>query len=620
MLNEEQKKAIESNDSSLLIVAGAGTGKTRVLTEKIIFLLKQDVNEKEILALTFTNKAADEMLDRVKNKVHTTVMPFIGTFHSFCVVLLREFYESAGVKKNFNIFDRDETKKIIKRCLKKENITDITPRVMQSEISKLKTGLLTDITEINSEITEKILNLYKLEMEEENALDFDDLILKTVSLLRKDIKTRINIQQRYKYILIDEFQDTDLLQNDLIRLLKGEETKVIAVGDTDQTIYSWRGASVHNMLTFEETYAPAKTVFLLKNYRSTNKILKAANEVIDKNNFRQKKDLLSTREEGEDINIYYVDDEEKEGEEIANKINELHREGVEYKDIAIIYRANFQSRAIERHMLLNKIPYTVLGTRFFDRAEIKGLISYLSLILNPQSKVHFLRAITIPKRGIGARSIEKILSGEELALSSTLRDRLNRFRGDISYLQNFLSKNNLLETIKEIVRLIDYRTYIKNTFDNPEDRMREVNELISFSNRFTNMDGEEGLNKLLSEVALGSEQDGLRTSPKDSVKLMTIHAAKGLEFSNIFISGMEEGLFPFSNDEFTKHDEEEERRLCYVALTRAKNNLFCFCAKRRGFFGSFKNCNPSSFLFDIPKEITKEINLVDKTGEEDIEW
>ena len=365
MLNKEQKEAVQNINSSLLIVAGAGTGKTRVLVEKVAYLLQSGVAPHRILALTFTNKAADEMRSRVYERYPSAQPPFVGTFHSFCVSLLREFYADAGVPERFVIFDRDACRRIVKRCMKQEGITAIAPRVMQHTLGRLKTGLAAGDTDDIVSAAEQVLPVYTLALEQEQALDFDDLLLKVTTLLQKNHSVREQVQSRYAYVLVDEFQDTDGVQSRLVSLLKGDQTCIIAVGDTDQTIYSWRGASIHNMLSFAEQYDPVSTVFLTQNYRSSGSILAAANAVIAKNIYRQDKDLVATRGDGEQIDLLVSGDGEREAVIIAQTIADLHSQGVAYGTIAILFRANFQARALETQMLAQQIPYTVLGTRFF---------------------------------------------------------------------------------------------------------------------------------------------------------------------------------------------------------------------------------------------------------------
>lgn len=603
MLNEEQERAVRTDDCSLLIVAGAGTGKTRVLVEKIMYLLRSGVRSDQLLALTFTNKASDEMRDRVRSSLSSSP-PFIGTFHSLCVSLLREFFAEAGVFSQFTIFDRESCRRILKRCMKREGVDAVTPRVLQHTIGRLKTGLSSDSADTVTRYAEDLLPLYTASLEQERALDFDDLILKTISLLRGCGAVRESVRSRYTHILVDEFQDTDILQNTLVQLLSTTDTHVIAVGDTDQTIYSWRGACVGNMLSFAERYHPASTVLLTRNYRSTGTILSAANAVISKNTLRQEKALVTTRSDGDSIVILKGTDEEDEADLVVSEIVRLHGLGVPYRDVAVLFRANFQARALERHMLAHSVPYTVLGARFFDRAEIKGLVSYLMLVQHPDSREAFTRAASVPRRGIGVRSLERIFSGQEHLLSPGIALKVSSLRSDISHVSSFAERHTVAEVLRELVSVLDYISFLKNNFDNPEDRAREVRELIAFAERFSHLSGRDGIAQLLAEVALSGEQDTLRTDSKNTVRLMTIHAAKGLEFSRVFITGMEEGLFPFLHDEDGAHDPEEERRLCYVAMTRAKDVLYCSYARRRGIFGQFRDSRPSSFLKDIPDHLT----------------
>ena len=603
MLNQEQEEAVRKNDCSLLIVAGAGTGKTRVLVEKVAHLLRGGVGGHRILALTFTNKAADEMRARVSEQCPSAQPPFVGTFHSFCVSLLREFYADAGILERFVIFDRDACRRVLKRCMKRDGVTDITPRVMQHTIGQLKTGLASGMQDDLVEVAERLLPLYTLALEQEHALDFDDLLLKAIDLLQKHPTVREQVQSRYAYILVDEFQDTDGIQSRLVSLLKGPQTHIIAVGDTDQTIYSWRGASIHNMLSFAEQYDPVTTVFLTQNYRSSGRILTAANAVIAKNVFRQDKDLVATRGDGDRITLLSSGDGEGEAETIAKTIADLHTRGTPYSAVAILFRANFQARALESQMLAQRIPYTVLGTRFFERSEVKDLLAYLELVHNPNSREAFVRAAGVPRRGIGAKTLERIFAGEEHLLSSAMAAKVAGLRAAIAHIAGMAAKQSVVSLLQELLTVLDYRKYLVASYDNPDERMREVGELVSFADRFSHLSGVDGIAQMLAEVALSSEQDSLRANSRDSVRLMTIHAAKGLEFPCVFIAGMEEGLFPFFHDEGAVHDGEEERRLCYVAMTRAKDKLYCSYAQRRNIFGSYRSMRPSSFLRDIPEHL-----------------
>ena len=483
-LNSEQRDAVLKNDSSLLIVAGAGTGKTRVLVEKIVHLLESGTPGDRILALTFTNKASDEMRERVASQYLQGRSPFIGTFHSFCVSLLREFASELGIVPHFAIFDRDTCRRILKRCMKDAAITDITPRVMQHVVGRLKTGLAAEDDTSLVEQAERVLPLYALAMEQEQALDFDDLLLRTSELLQRTISVRDLVQERYSYILVDEFQDTDGIQNQLINLLKGPKTHIVAVGDTDQTIYSWRGATVHNMLSFTETYDPASVVFLTKNYRSSATILAAANAVIAKNIYRQEKTLEPTRDSGDFITLFGADDPEDEGGRIAGRIRSLQTAGVPYRDMAILFRANFQARALEMALLEHQLPYSVLGVRFFDRAEVKDLLAYLVLAQNPSSREAFSRAATVPRRGIGARTLDRIFSGDETLLSPAMAKKVALLRSDIARAAAVSEHGSAVDVLRELLKLLDYRAHLVKTYDNPDERLHEVNELLVFADRF----------------------------------------------------------------------------------------------------------------------------------------
>ena len=489
MLNKEQEDAVRKKDCSLLIIAGAGTGKTRVLVEKVVHLLESGVAGHRIVALTFTNKAADEMRSRVSTQCSFGDLPFIGTFHSLCVSLLREFFAEAGIPERFVIFDRDACRRILKRCMKQEGIGDITPRVMQHTIGKLKTGLACDMRGTLVDTAKRILPLYTHALEREMALDFDDLLLKAIELLQKNASVRERVQSRYVYILVDEFQDTDGMQNRLISLLKGSGTFIVAVGDTDQTIYSWRGANVHTMLSFSEQYDPVSIVFLTQNYRSTNTILAAANAVIAKNVFRQEKDLVSTRAAGEKVVFLSSRDNEDEAAAIAQRIADLHDNGVVYRDIAVLFRANFQARALEMQMLDHGVPYTVLGARFFERSEIKDLLAYLMLVQNPGSREAFSRAAGVPRRGIGVRTLERVFAGEEHLLAASAASRVAKLRSVIAHISALAEKQSVVVVLKELLTLLDFQRYLTLSFDNPGERMQEVGELVSFADRFSHLSG-----------------------------------------------------------------------------------------------------------------------------------
>ncbi|MDE0243210.1 MAG: UvrD-helicase domain-containing protein [Candidatus Kaiserbacteria bacterium] len=621
MLNDEQAEAVQALNTSMLIVAGAGTGKTHVLIEKIAHLLKSGVPAQNILALTFTNKAADEMRDRIRSRCDTKP-PFIGTFHAFCFSLLKEFPTEAGLSPTFVVLDRSACRTIVRQLMRDRAVREYTPSVMQNMIGKIKTGLIEPSeSDPIHEYVQQLLPQYAEALHREKAVDFDDLILHTIRLLREQPAVREMVSSRYAYILVDEFQDTDRIQNTLVKMVKGDNAYIIAVGDTDQTIYSWRGASIHTMLSFAEQYRPVKTVFLTRNYRSTDTILSAANAVIAKNNFRQEKKLVSHRGGGDRITLLEVSgSEEDEAAQVAQAITGLHGSGVLYQDIAVLYRANFQSRALETGMLHAKVPYTVLGVRFFDRREVKDLLAYLTLTQNPSSQDALTRAAGAPRRGIGAKTLERLFHGEEDQLTSRSASLVARLRNDIERTSDHLQKNTVAETLHFLINeVLDYESYLKKTFDDYEDRQREVRELLVFADRFSHLSGTEGVAELLAEVALSGEQDSLRIQERNAVRLMTVHAAKGLEFPCVFVSGMEEGLFPFQRDDDGSGDPEEERRLFYVAMTRAKDHLYLSHTARRGIFGSYQNRVPSSFLADIPDPLLVKHSHA-TTAENDIVW
>ena len=619
-LNTQQQQVISTKDTSLLIVAGAGTGKTCVLVEKIINLLENGLEEQNILALTFTNKAADEMKNRIVTRLHRAHTPFIGTFHAFCVTLLRAYGESIGIKKKFTIADSDDTKRIVKNILKEKDVQSVAPRVIRHIIGSLKTtnawnefcDMDTSGSSVDGHlqgIAEDVLPLYEATLYEKDALDFDDLLIKTIQLLKEDEKVRKEVQARYAYIFVDEYQDTDPIQNTLLHMLRGEQTHIIAVGDTDQTIYSWRGADVKNMLSFCDLIKPSEVVFLTQNYRSTKNILDAANAVIAKNNMRQEKELITNKASGAPILLLQAHDEEDEARNIADNIIALHDSGVSHEDIAILFRANFQARALERQMILSNIPYTVVGARFFERAEIKNLTAYVALTQNRNNREAYTRAVQVPKRGIGAKTIEKVFANTPLPAKTA--HAINMFELLLQQFNDAIKEKGLAEGLAWLVKKISYEQYVKQTFDNPAERMLEVRELIAFAKRFSHLPKEDAVAQFLSEIALGSDQDDLRHTSR-GVRLMTVHAAKGLEFPFVFIAGMEEGLFPLvKDDDGMKGDTEEERRLCYVALTRAKKQVCCSFAKRRNIFGNYQDALPSSFLSDIPQTICEDITICD---------
>ena len=596
-LNKEQQEVLFTNNSSLLVVAGAGTGKTRIIVEKIAHLIAGGVSGDHILALTFTNKAADEMKNRITKRVPQTP-PQTSTFHAFCTKVLREHYKEANVSASFTIADSEFTRRILRRLLKAHGIRTTTPRTLQEAISQIKTTGVVRMTPSVVTIAEELYPEYELELAANKALDFDDLLVRCVALLKNNPSVHKQLSTHFTHIFVDEFQDIDALQGTLLRQLHTKNNVVIAVGDTDQTIYSWRGASIDNMLSFTEQHKPAKTILLTKNYRSTQSILSAANAVIEKNTMRQEKELIGTQEGGKSPILIRAHDEEEEAGKIANHIQTLvNTEGFSYNDFAILFRANFQARALESRMLAEKMPYRVTGVRFFQRAEVSGLLAYLTLARNRNARDAFIRAVGIPSRGIGAKTIEKLFSGQRNAITPRIQKKVQRFEEVVDDVRKSLETQTVAHTLQKLIKTIDYDTYLNETFGNPEERKQEVYELIAFAEKFSHLQGTKGVDAILTEAALSSDQDTLRHH-RDGVRLMTVHAAKGLEFPVVFLSGLEEGLFPFLTTD-DRGDAEEERRLCYVAITRAQKLLYCSYARRRSFLGKYRTVQASSFLYDI---------------------
>ncbi|MDI9325198.1 MAG: UvrD-helicase domain-containing protein [Alphaproteobacteria bacterium] len=602
-LNEQQKKAIATTDRSLLIVAGAGTGKTRVLTEKIANLITQKIDSKHILALTFTNKAADEMRARIQSLVE--LLPFIGTFHAFGVHILREHGEHIGVPKDFTIADRDDTNSIVRKILKEKNIQDVSPRVCISHIARIKIRTPSEKKQSVSraeEIARLLYPEYALALQRSHLLDFEDLLTKSIHVLEEfpNIRTAYN----FSYILVDEFQDTDTTQNTLLHLLKVPHTKVIAVGDSDQTIYSWRGARVEHMLTFQEDHAPATHIILDKNYRSTKNILEAANSIISKNTLRFEKNLTTDADRGGPVQFLESHNEDEEADTIIDTCIQKHKQGAPYSSMAILYRANFQSRALELACIRAHIPYQVIGVRFFERAEIKNLLAYCIVMLNTHAEHAYTRIAKTLACSIGTQTLNSYFASikNNTTLPPRIAKKIEPLVHTLFRLKKNISVYTLSKWLSSLVEDIQYATYLANTYDNHQERLQSVKELIAFVEKFDYLDGETALRALLTDASLGSDQDDLRhIHNQRGVSLMTIHASKGLEFDIVVVAGMEEGLFPYEEHwgEENVRDPEEERRLCYVAFTRAKKELICSYAKTRSIFGKKNYKAPSIFLYDI---------------------
>ncbi|OHA95449.1 MAG: hypothetical protein A3C62_00365 [Candidatus Zambryskibacteria bacterium RIFCSPHIGHO2_02_FULL_39_16] len=631
-LNPEQKKAVTSIEGPLLILAGAGAGKTKTITERIGHLVHTGIAPSSILAITFTNKAAKEMRERIEQKfrddkalnrpVSMFERPFISTFHSLGVHILREQSREVGIKKYFVIFDRDDSKKAIKEALLILGLDPKThdPARLIGIISKEKgQGNNARDYSANEEggyfknVVSQVWPEYEKILTRDNALDFDDLLLKTMNLLSSNTAVREYYQKTWKHIHIDEYQDTNRVQYEISRLLVGKDKNICVVGDIDQNIYSWRGADIKNILDFEKDYPDAKVITLEENYRSTKNILEAANTVIEKNKIRRKKNLFTSNTSGDKIGLFQGLDEVSEAGFIALKTREIIKKGTSPEEIAVLYRANFQSRVLEEAFMSQGIPYQILGTRFFDRKEIKDIISYLRSALNPDSLSDLKRIINVPTRGIGKTTIAKIFSGNESSLTSAIQTKLVNFRALLEKIEKTSKEKKLSETISFIIKVVGLEEEWKDSGDDGVARLENAYELSNFASKYDHLPPEESVLNFLTDVALQSDQDEMNDEEK-AVRLMTIHASKGLEFDTVFISGLEDGLFPhqeINKEGIAPEEAEEERRLFYVAITRARKKVFLSYAETRTLFGRRQVNMPSPFIFDIPETLIEE-EVVDK--------
>lgn len=627
-LNPNQRQAVIETKGPILVIAGAGAGKTKVVTHRILHLIKNGVAPSNILAITFTNKAASEMRQRVEellskdsqiNKpVNFYERPFIGTFHSLGVKIIRDNFKEAKVAKSFKILDRNDAIRIIKQSMQLSGIDpkSFEPNKILSVISRKKGDFINSEEFSNGsdigyfgKLVSKIWKKYEEIKNSENALDFDDLLLISAQILKNHKDILEKYQNQWKYIHIDEYQDTNKSQYEIVKMISDKNKNIFAVGDADQNIYSWRGSDIKILLGFERDFPEAKTILLEENYRSTQNILSVANRIIAKNKMRKEKNLFTKNGEGEKIGLYQAYDEIDEANFIASKIGDLIQSGTNPKNIAILYRANFQSRAIEEGMLDKNLPYQVIGTKFFERKEVKDIISYIRVALEKHSISDLERIINFPPRGIGKTTFAKITLGQENTLTPAVKAKLTHFREIISQIKNSIDTEKLADAVKKIISISEMEKYFKEEGMEGEERLENLRELSSLCIKYNNLRKEEALEKFLDDSALHSDQDEI-SEEKDSVKLMTVHASKGLEFDYIFITGLEEDLFPhkrISEREIKESEDEEERRLFYVALTRAKKKIYLSYAGFRTIFGSKQPNIPSQFLIEIDEEfIDKE--------------
>lgn len=615
-LNKAQTEAVLATEGPLMIVAGAGAGKTKTITHRIVELVRKGVVPSQILAITFTNKAASEMRERVIHALADMRLeskPFVSTFHALGVHILKENAREAGITRYFTILDESDGNALIKEAIREEGLDpkEQEPRKYKYVISKEKGNFITQeeyaakVASNTEELYARVWKRYEDKKKKENALDFDDLLLKSVLLIKKNPNIRKFYQDRWKYIHIDEYQDTNQVQYELSKLLVGDEKHICVVGDTDQNIYSWRGANLKNMLHFEKDYPNAKIIFLEQNYRSTNIILDAANSVIEKNKIRVPKNLFTEKIGGEKITVQECFGEIDESQFVASTSSSLIESGIDASDIAVLYRANFQSRALEEAMLDVSVPYQVLGTKFFDRKEIKDMLAYIRAALNPDSLSDIKRIINIPARGIGKTTIAKLFSEDTENLPIAMKLKIKNFYAILEKIRVFADSNNPSEIVKYTLIESGIGDAYKAGTEEEQERLENIQELVTLATRYDVLGPEEGLDTLLTNAALASDQDTLEGAGS-GVKLMTVHAAKGLEFKVVFIVGLEEGLFPHERNNISaknSEESEEERRLFYVALTRAKEKLYLTYATTRTIYGMRQINSPSSFISDIPDKL-----------------
>lgn len=628
-LNPEQQRAVTTTEGPLLIQAGAGSGKTKTLTHRIAYLIAtRRATPYNILAVTFTNKAAKEMRERVAQLLGETAanrsfMPFMGTFHSICVRLLRQDGEYISVPRSFVIFDESDRLTAIKQAVKQLGIDEksFPPRVISSLISSAKNELMTPeqyAARANGPAADaavKAYPLYQRILKDAGGLDFDDLINKTVSLLERHHEVRDKWRQQFRYVLIDEYQDTNAAQYKLVKLLTNDKQNIAVVGDDWQSIYSWRGADFRNILNFEKDYPKTTVIKLEQNYRSTKHILDAAHAIITKNQQRSDKRLWTSAGAGKPVQIMQVHNERAEAEAIIRRVqNAVDARARSYRDFAVLYRTNAQSRSVEEMLIRYGVPYRIVGgQRFYDRKEIKDIMAYLRLIYQPEDQMGFERIVNVPARGLGVKSIQNFLNwkteegltlreamsraDESPALTPKARKSFAELNDIVAGLREIAEETPVPALIDSLLRRIDYMHYLDDGTPQAESRQENVRELISVAQTYQDV----GLSGFLEEVALVSDIDAADFDG-NALTLMTLHAAKGLEFPVVFMVGMEETIFPHSRALYDQSEMEEERRLCYVGMTRAREELYMIYASSRMLYGGVQHNPPSRFLSEIDGE------------------
>ncbi|MBU0767051.1 UvrD-helicase domain-containing protein [Patescibacteria group bacterium] len=640
-LNEPQREAVEHTKGALLILAGAGSGKTRALTHRIAKIMQDGVPPWQILAVTFTNKAASEMKDRIQKLLHITEgrdfseignksgkMPVTGTFHSICARILRRDYEALGRDRKFVIYDKSDQDKLMKQVLKEMGIdqSELKPRAVLGYIGRFKCeGLYPKeaAQQANTERMQKIIQIYsryQKVLREANALDFDDLILETVRLFHEVPAVLDRYQETWRYLHVDEYQDTNHAQYLFITLLAQKYRNLCVIGDPDQSIYAFRGADIRNILEFEKDYKEAAHIKLEQNYRSTQLILTASDGVIQPNPNRPEKKMWTERTEGPKVIVNEIENEKKEAEEAIRRAEELKGEGVALNEQVILYRTNAQSRLFEEACMRAGMPYRIVGgVKFYQRKEVKDVLAYLYVILNSFDTLSLLRIINIPSRKIGQTTIEKIKAfganeGTSLwdclvniesieSINEPTKKRISDFVGLIERLREASQKENVAQLGTSLLSSVDIEGWLRDDTEEGETRWENVKELLSVMHKYDALDPQTSLMSFLEEVALVSEVDKLQDAKDDALTLMTLHLCKGLEFEHVMITGCEEGIFPHSNSSFDKEQLEEERRLMYVGMTRAKTHLDIMFAKQRMLWGETQYNEASRFIDDLPETV-----------------
>lgn len=625
-LNEAQQRAVEHQKGPLLIVAGAGSGKTRVMTHRIAELIREGAAPERILAVTFTNKAAGEMRERMRKLIMSDLSlsphdiprtePFIGTFHALALHMIHTFHRELGLPKRFSIYDRHDSSKAVREAIVDAGFDpkELEARFVMSVMGRAKGDALTveEFREARggSYITMAVADVwerYEAALKKEHALDFDDILTTGYRLLVEHPSARAHFQSAWDYLHVDEYQDTNRIQYEILKMLAEKHGNIAVVGDADQNIYSWRGASIEHILNFERDFPGATVIPLTENYRSTKTILAAANDAVAKNTRRREQTLITKNADGEPIALGEFTDENEEASFAAAEAGRLHARGTSLNNIAVLYRANFQSRVLEEAFLRAGVPYQVLGTRFFERMEVKDALSYLRLALSEvEGAADLARAIKTPSRGIGKTTLAKVLAGQEGSLPEGVRVKLGLFRATLATIRTTAETAKTSDVMRTVIEASGLGKLYATRDPEDMERLENLKELVTVASKYDHLPPEVGVDKFLEEAALQSDQDELSVL-KEGVKLMTIHAAKGLEFDAVFVTGLEDGLFPHERDSSEQIDEEEERRLFYVALTRARKKIFLTYATSRRIFGTRVGNTASEFVRELDPALVEVV-------------